>query len=85
MRWHKDSITQGEIDALHKAAQRAWADDTRYPVASGSGDVGQCYVTAYWLKQRLGGHVGRVNGHYAWLSPEGDYVLDLAPHSGDIV
>lgn len=84
MSWHKDSITQGEIDALHKAAQRAWADDTRYPLASGSGDAGQCYVTAYWLRNRLGGHIGRKKGHYAWLSPERDYILDLATHTGDI-
>lgn len=83
MRWHKTSITEGEIAALHEAAQRAWADDTRYPIASGStADAGQCYVTSYWLKERLGGHIGRDRGHYAWLSPDCDYVLDLATHTG---
>lgn len=86
MRWHRDSITEGEIDALHKAAQRAWSDNTRYPIARvSSEDAGQCYVTAYWLTQRLGGQVGRKGGHYAWLSPEGDYVLDLASHTGAII
>lgn len=86
MRWHYDSITQGEIDALHKAAQRAWSDDTRYPIAEVvSPDSGQCYVTACWLKQRLGGHVGKYLGHYAWLAPDHNYILDLAPHTGEIV
>lgn len=81
MPWHKDSITLGEIDALTKTAKRAWADDTRYPIAMGTGlDVGQCYVTACWLRDRLGGYVGRREGHYAWLSPGGAYVLDIASH-----
>lgn len=85
MRWHYDSITQGEIAALRKTAEYAWAEDTRYPIASGGGDSGQCYVTAVWLKERLGGNVGRCKGHYAWLSPDNDYVLDIAPHTGQIV
>lgn len=86
MRWHHDSITQGEIEALHQAAQRAWADDTRYPIAHvTSPDSGQCYVTALWLKERLGGQVGKLNGHFAWLSPDSDFVLDLATHTGHIV
>jgi tRNA nucleotidyltransferase (CCA-adding enzyme) len=86
MRWCRESITEGEVDALHKAAQRAWSADTRYPIARvSSEDAGQCYVTAYWLTQRLGGQIGRKKGHYAWLSPEGDYVLDLASHTGEYV
>lgn len=84
--WHKDQITEGEIDALSQAAKRAWADDTRYPIAQVTGpDSGQCYVTSMWLKERLGGHIGKKRGHFVWLSPEGDYMLDLAPHTGSIV
>lgn len=82
MSWHRDSITEGEIDALYESARRAWAHDTRYPLARQSTpDAGQCYVTACWLKGRLGGHVGKKRGHYAWLSPDHKYVLDLASHS----
>lgn len=83
--WHKDQITEGEIDALSQAAKRAWADDTRYPISQvKSGDAGQCYVTSMWLKERLGGHVGKYQGHYVWLSPEEDFYLDLAPHVGGL-
>lgn len=85
MPWHRDQISEGEIDALSQAAQRAWSEDTRYPIAHvTSADSGQCYVTALWLKERLGGYVGKNQGHYAWLAPEGDYILDLASHTGKI-
>lgn len=84
MRWHYESITQGEIEALYEAARRSWAEDTRYPIAhlSSHQDVGQCYVTAHWLQRRLGGNIGRYRGHYVWLSPGEEYYLDLAPHGG---
>lgn len=79
--WHKESITDGECDALYEAARRAWGEDTRYPIASGSSpDDGQCYVTARWLQERLGGFVGKKEGHYAWLSPDRSFTLDLASH-----
>lgn len=83
--WHRDQITDGEIDALHQAAMRAWSEDTRYPIAQvKAGDSGQCYVTSMWLKERLGGHIGKRRGHFVWLSPDRDYILDLAPHGGAI-
>lgn len=81
--WHKDQITDGELDALSQAAKRAWADDTRYPIVSVTGpDSGQCYVTSMWLRERLGGHVGKKRGHYVWLAPAEDFALDLASHTG---
>lgn len=83
MRWHRDSITMGEINALYETARRAWSEDTRYPIAAAtSPDAGQCYVTSYWLKTRLGGSVGKREGHYVWLSPDENYIIDLAPHEG---
>ena len=86
MRWHKESITEGEVDALYKAAQRAWSDDTRFPIAEVlTADSGQCYVTAFWLRERLGGNIGRKKGHYAWISPDENYKIDLAPHTGHYV
>lgn len=77
--WHHDSITQGELDALRKAAERAWGDDTRYPLKRGDRrpEQGQSYVTARWLTERLGGHVGVKGGRYAWVSPDGDWMIDL--------
>ena len=78
MTWVSEAITQGEIDALKTVAAQAWADDTRYPRWKGSSfGGGQCYVTAVWLTKRLGGFVGRKQGHYVWLSPDQSYVLDL--------
>jgi hypothetical protein len=86
MKWIPDAITPGEIDALHLAASQAWSDDTRYPRLINkfaSGNAGQCYVTAHWLSERLGGSIGKKNGHFAWLSPDKSYVLDLTGnHSG---
>lgn len=85
MPWHREQITDGEIDALYQAAMRSWDDSTRYPIAHvTTPDSGQCYVTALWLKERLGGHIGKYRGHYAWLSPEEDYILDLASHTGTV-
>lgn len=85
MPWHPEQISEGEIDALSQAAQRAWSDDTRYPLAHVvSSDSGQCYVTSMWLREHLGGNVGKYRGHFVWLSPEEDYILDLAPHTGAI-
>ena len=78
--WHRDSITLGELDALRKAAERSWGDDTRHPLKRGDrrAAVGQSYVTARWLTERLGGYVGVKNGRYAWVSQDGGYVIDLA-------
>ena len=78
MQWNSAAITPGEIEALKLAAEQAWADDTRYPRWKGSSHGGgQCYVTAVWLVDRLGGKVGKKEGHYVWLSPDESYILDL--------
>lgn len=85
MQWNSEAITPGEIDALRIAAAQAWADDTRYPrwIKDSSVGGGQCYVTAVWLQSRLGGYVGKKEGHFAWLSPDKSYVLDITGnHSG---
>jgi hypothetical protein len=84
MEWIPEAITLGEIDALKITASEAWADDTRYPRWRGASyGGGQCYVTAVWLTNRLGGFVGKKAGHYAWLSPDQSYILDLTGnHTG---
>lgn len=80
--WVKESITQGEIDALHKAAAFAWAEDTRYPLTlSSNASAGQCYVTACWLVDRLGGKLGKKEGHYVWLSSNEKFYIDLTGDS----
>jgi tRNA nucleotidyltransferase (CCA-adding enzyme) len=79
--WVRESITDGEIDALQKAAQLAWTEETKYPrILASNRDSGQCYVTARWLVDRLGGKVGRKGGHYAWLSGDESFYLDLTGH-----
>jgi hypothetical protein len=88
MDWNPKLITPGEIDAFKVAAAQAWADDTRYPrwIKNASVGGGQCYVTAAWLQQRLGGFIGKRNGHFAWLSPDESYILDITGnHSGNPV
>src|SRR4051812_40901747 len=85
MAWIPEAITPGEIDALREAAYRACSDDTRYPLwrSSSRVDGGQCAVISSWLVSRLGGYVGTREGHYAWLSPDRSYILDLTGnHSG---
>lgn len=78
MTWSPDILSQGEIHALREAAERAWGEDTRDPVFQGATPAaGQCYNTSRWLQERLGGSVGRVHGHYVWMSPDHQYVLDL--------
>jgi hypothetical protein len=76
--WVKESITPGELDALHKAASLAWSEKTRYPLTlSSNSDAGQCYVTACWLIDRLGGKLGKREGHYVWLSANEAFYIDL--------
>ena len=86
MTWNSDAISAGEIDALRITASQAWADDTCYPrLLNKKAFVGggQCYVTSVWLVERLGGFVGKKAGHFAWLSPDKSYVLDLTGnHNG---
>jgi len=85
MEWISEAISPGEIDALKVAATQAWAEDTAYPrqIKRSAFGEGQCYVTSVWLTKRLGGFVGKKDGHFAWLSPDKSYVLDLTGgHSG---
>ncbi len=74
-----DTITQDKLHELRKAAEDAWGDDTRHPdfVGHPEPSAGQCYVTSRWLADRLGGHVGTKAGHYFWVSPDKQYVIDL--------
>jgi hypothetical protein len=82
--WVKESITEGEIDALYQAARFAWSDDSKYPlILSSSKDAGQCYVTSCWLIDRLGGKLGKREGYYAWLSPDEKFYIDLTGNHGN--
>lgn len=86
--WIREAITDGEIDALREAATRAWGVDTcgNHRTAHPDPSTGQCYVTARWLVSRLGGSIGVKHGHYAWLSPDHTYVLDLTGnHTGQVI
>lgn len=93
MAWIKEAITDGELDALARAARMAWADDTcllRYssgtavPRDPRSG-AGQCYVTALWLVRRLGGTIGKREGHFVWLSHDKLWYIDLTgDHTGRV-
>ena len=88
MAWIPELITDGEVDALRIVAQRAWGEDTRYPLwrESSVHGGGQCYVTAVWLQTRLGGFVGKKDGHYVWLSPDERHVIDLTgDHCGSLI
>jgi hypothetical protein len=73
------SITQDQLHELRSAAESAWSDDTRHPDYQGhpQPSAGQCYVTSRWLTKKLGGTVGVKNGHYFWVSPDKQYVIDL--------
>lgn len=83
--WTKELITDGEIDALQKAAFAACNDDTRYPLWRGSHNLGngECYNLSRWLVERLGGYVGTASGHYVWLAPDDSMAIDLTGgHAG---
>lgn len=73
------SISQEKLREFRKAAEAAWDDDTRHESFIGhpQPSAGQCYVTARWLTTHLGGHVGSKDGHYVWVSPDKQYVIDL--------
>jgi tRNA nucleotidyltransferase (CCA-adding enzyme) len=79
MPWNPNIVSQGELHAMRESAERAWGDDTRHDAYKGHPNpaAGQCYVTSKWLTHRLGGRVGRVNGHYVWVSPDSSHVIDL--------
>jgi hypothetical protein len=89
MDWNPESLTQDKLHAYRAAAETAWGDDTRHESYIGhpQPSAGQCYVTSRWLTTKLGGHVGSKDGHYVWVSPDKQYVVDLtgdqfayAPH-----
>lgn len=82
MSFDPHSITQKQLHDLRTAAEAAWSDDTRHPDYAGHPhpSIGQCYVTSRWLTTKLGGHVGQKKGHFFWVSPDKQYVIDL---SGD--
>lgn len=73
------SISQDELHKLRKAAEAAWGDDTRHMnyAEHPQPAAGQCYVTSRWLVDKLGGYVGLKNGHFFWVSPDKQYVIDL--------
>lgn len=79
MMFDPDSISQDHINDLQRAAELAWGEDTRHPSFQGHPDMsqGQCYVTSRWLQKRLGGFVGEKKGHYFWVSPDKQYIIDL--------
>lgn len=73
------TITQDQLHELRGAAERGWGEDTRHPDFQGhpQSSAGQCFVTAKWLQDKLGGHVGVKAGHYFWVSPDKGHVIDL--------
>ncbi len=85
MAFDPDSISQEQLQEFQRAAELAWGHDTRHPAFQDHPDpsAGQCYVTSRWLQKRLGqGHVATKKGHFFWLSPDKNYVIDL---TGDLL
>jgi tRNA nucleotidyltransferase (CCA-adding enzyme) len=75
-----DTITQEKLHELRRAAEHAWSDETRPEDSRGhpQPSAGHCYVTSKWLQGKLGGgHVGQKDGHFFWVSPDKNYVVDL--------
>lgn len=72
-------MTQEVLHRLREAAEQSWGDDTRHKNFEGYAQPssGQCYVTSKWMADKFGGHVGVKGGHYFWVSPDKDYVVDL--------
>src|SRR4051812_7311022 len=79
MDWNPESLTQEKLNAYRAAAEQAWGDDTRHEryIGHPQPGAGQCYVTSRWLTTKLGGSVGSKDGHYVWVSPDKQYVVDL--------
>lgn len=85
MAWKKEAISDGEIDALARAARAVCNEDTVYPLwrHARTHGGGECLNMARWLVSRLGGDVGKDHGHYVWLSPDRRYFIDLTGrHTG---
>jgi hypothetical protein len=79
MDWNPESLTQEKLNTYRAAAEQAWGDDTRHEryIGHPQPSAGQCYVTSRWLTTKLGGSVGSKDGHYVWVSPDKQYVVDL--------
>lgn len=79
MNWDPESISQEKLHEYRRAAEAAWGDDTRHESYIGhpQPSAGQCYVTSRWLTTKMGGFVGSKDGHYVWVSPDKQYVIDL--------
>lgn len=80
MAFNPDSITQDKLHELRRAAEHAWSDETRPEDSRGhpQPSAGHCFVTSRWLQSKLGGgHVGQKEGHFFWVSPDKNYVVDL--------
>lgn len=75
-----DTITQEKLHELRRAAEHSWSDETRPEDSRGhpQPSAGHCYVTSKWLQGKLGGgHIGEKEGHFFWVSPDKNYVIDL--------
>lgn len=80
MKFDPDSITQERLHELRRAAEHAWSDETRPEDSRGhpQPSAGHCYVTSKWLQTKFGGgHIGSKDGHFFWVSPDRNYVVDL--------
>src|ERR1700677_1234844 len=80
MAFDPDTITQEKLHDLRRAAEHAWSDETRPEDSRGhpQPSAGHCYVTSRWLQSKLGeGHIGQKEGHFFWVSPDKNYVIDL--------
>lgn len=79
MKFDPDTITQEKLHELRRAAEHAWSDETRPEDSRGhpQPSAGHCYVTSKWLQGKLGGHIGRKDGHFFWVSPDRHYIIDL--------
>lgn len=79
MTFDPDTITQDKLHELRRAAEHAWSDETRPEDSRGhpQPSAGHCFVTSRWLQGKLGGHIGQKEGHFFWVSPDKNYVVDL--------
>lgn len=80
MTFDPDTITQERLHELRRAAEHAWSDETRPENSHGhpQPSAGHCYVTSKWLQTKFGGgHIGSKDGHFFWVSPDRNYVVDL--------
>jgi hypothetical protein len=79
MAFNPDSISPAQLQDLREAVERAYGEDTRHESFQGHPEPsqGHCYVVAEFLKHKLGGFVAEKKGHFFWLSPDKEYVIDF--------